>query len=75
MLSTSCGSVPPLVSQSTIHRASGVIGGLGAGERIVGVRLEAVEEMLAIDGDFLAARDGGVYGLRNACEIVLYRGA
>ena len=46
-----------------------------AGQRVVGVRLEAVEEMLAIDRDFLTARDGGVYGLRNACKIVLFRGA
>ena len=65
------GCVPPLVSQSTTQRAPASIGRLGAGERIVGIGLVAVEEMLAIDHRLLAGGDRRLDGVADAVEVFL----
>ena len=75
MRSTSCGSVPPLVSQSTAQRAPASIGRPGAGERIFGIGLVAVEEMLAVDHRLAAGRDGGLDAVGDAFEVLLERAA
>ena len=50
---------------------AGVMGGLGAGQRVVGVRLVAVEEMFAVDQRFLARGDGGFDGGADGVEVFL----
>jgi hypothetical protein len=64
-----------LVSQSTIQRAPGVQRGLQAGERVAGIGLVAVEEMLGVEqrlaplGDQM--RDGG----RDVLDVFVERDA
>ena len=49
-------SVPPLVSQSTRPSTPALTGGAQAGERVVRVGGEAVEEVLGVEEDALALR-------------------
>ncbi len=50
---------------------AGIVGGFCAGERIVAVGLEAVEEMLAIDHRFAAGGNGALDRIADAGEVFL----
>ena len=52
---------------------AGVVGGLGAGERIVGIGLVAVEEMLAVEQHLLARLARGRHRLADRIEVLLVR--
>ena len=72
-LSTSCGSVPPLVSHSTTQRAPSSIGRLRAGERIVRIGLVAVEEMLAVEQHLAALGLAAAHAVADRGEVLLER--
>ena len=76
MRSISCGSVPPLVSQSTAQRAPASIAASRAGKRVVRVGLVAVEEMFAIDHRLAARRPTAAFTLSAMrLEVLLERAA
>ena len=50
---------------------TGVMGGFGAGERVIRIGLVAIEEVFAIHEHFLAGEDGGLHGLTDGVEIFL----
>ncbi len=62
------------VAQHDPARA-GLVGGFGAGERVIGIVLVAVEEMLAIDDGLAPRRDRRLHALGNAFEVLLQRAA
>ena len=69
--STSCGSVPPLVSHEYDPAGAGIVSGLRAGERVFRIVLVAVEEMLAIEQHFAARGLRGLDRLFDGGEIFL----
>ena len=56
IVSTSDGRVPPLVSHSTGDVGPALLGGQQGAERVLGVVLEAVEEMFGVVNDLAAVR-------------------
>ena len=70
---TSAGSVPPLVSQSTTQRAPASSAGAQAVERIAGVRLPAVEEMLGVEDRLAPEPDDMRHRRRDVREVLLER--
>ena len=52
---------------------AGLVGGAGAGERIIGIGLEAVEEMLAINHRLATGGDNRLHALADGGEIVVER--